>query len=505
MIKKLAALGLAVFAVSNFVQLFFRLQFADYDLFARLAVGRLIVRDRAVALQDVFSFSETKEIWYDHEWLFGLLAYQVLDLGGEGALIVLSLASAILTFVFLYFAQQQLFRAPILGVCLLSLAALPSVGIWAAVVRAQTISFLLFSVELFILTLVRKGGSKWLLLILFPLFVVWSNSHGGFFVGIGLLAVMLMFSFFDFWRESRSNSRAEFWALLATSCSVFCAPLLNPYGLGYIEFLYSAIGKERPLIDEWNSLPLNPLEMIAQGHSVFVLFALLMILSVIFQYKDVAKDGLVFCLCALWYGSQHVRLLPFFYCSAAVYFVPALALLLQRLPQARRETFAKVLHPLCILAAIWSVFSLFAPLSTGRASISGLEINTEPYPVQEMQWLSCNYPAGKILSNFNSGSFVLWTGYPSFLVAVDGRYEEVYEDAVVSRVQIALSKRHPDNDQMLDKISPDFIFLCGTQRQRKLKLPWQTVFTGNNCTISAKTPPLANKKCLEKSIWIPRF
>ena len=269
--------------------------------------------------------------------------------------------------------------------------------------------------------------------------------------------------------------------------------------------MYSAIGKERPLIDEWSALPINPLEMIAQGHSVFILFALLFLLAAVFHHKHIAKEGLVFCFCALWYGSQHVRLLPFFYCSAAVYFIPALALLLERLPQSKRQAFAQVLQPICLVAAIWSAYSLF--ISSGASVSAGkqVQINTEPYPVQEMQWLTCNYDGGKILANFNSGSFLLWTGYPDFWVAVDGRYEEVYEDSIVTSVQIALSSKHEQNDEVLENISPDFVFLCGEQRQRTLASPWIVVFSGENCTISARKPLAVDKQCMKKSVWIPNF
>ena len=56
-----------------FFLLLFMQQGADPDLFARVAMGRLIHTSMSIPMQDPFAYTPVKDIWIDHEWLSGLL------------------------------------------------------------------------------------------------------------------------------------------------------------------------------------------------------------------------------------------------------------------------------------------------------------------------------------------------------------------------------------------------------------------------------------------------
>lgn len=52
---------------------------ADPDLFARVAVGRLVQAHGAIPLIDPFAFTPTLPLWIDHEWLSGVVFWFVIS------------------------------------------------------------------------------------------------------------------------------------------------------------------------------------------------------------------------------------------------------------------------------------------------------------------------------------------------------------------------------------------------------------------------------------------
>jgi hypothetical protein len=52
------------------------------------------------------------------------------------------------------------------------------------------------------------------------------------------------------------------------------------------------------------------------------------------------------------------------------------------------------------------------------------------YPTGAVDWIMKNNISGNILPHFDWGEYLIWTCYPSSRVAMDGRYETVYEEYV---------------------------------------------------------------------------
>src|SRR3990172_9364930 len=60
---------------------------ADEDLWGRMAAGRLTMSEGSVPERDVFAYVPTKPLWVDHEWLSGVVFYEVhRAFGGTGLL-----------------------------------------------------------------------------------------------------------------------------------------------------------------------------------------------------------------------------------------------------------------------------------------------------------------------------------------------------------------------------------------------------------------------------------
>ena len=86
---------------------------ADPDIFARVAMGRLVLRDGAVPTIDPFAFTQKYPTWIDHEWLSGVVFYLTAVVGGDFGLTLLKLVFAVgstlcFTSVCLHYARSIL-------------------------------------------------------------------------------------------------------------------------------------------------------------------------------------------------------------------------------------------------------------------------------------------------------------------------------------------------------------------------------------------------------------
>src|SRR5690349_7441932 len=83
---------------------------ADPDLFARVAMGRLVDRDGRVPVSDPFAFTPKKPVWIDHEWLAGAVFWNVARLGGDTGPVLFKFMLAAAAIALLGAAQSVIFQ-----------------------------------------------------------------------------------------------------------------------------------------------------------------------------------------------------------------------------------------------------------------------------------------------------------------------------------------------------------------------------------------------------------
>ena len=469
-------------------------RFADNDLFARMAVGQLIHRSGTVPLQDPFAFTLTKPIWFDHEWLSGLLFYYANLVGGDVGLLVCNLLFLAATGFLLYSAQRSSAEdseiTRFVRIAWLFLLLIPSLGVWIKVVRARVFTFALLAVLYWVFSQWRQGKRGWCLAFIPPLaFVIWANSHGGFVVGLGLFGIFTALSLFDAWRGESVVPVREVLLSAIASC---LAPMVNPYGLGYLEFIFQAVTKDRALIVEWAPVPLFSAEFFQSGHVTVLVVLAILLLGMIRQKQLLSWEVLLFLAVTLFYGLRHQRLVPLFYVTAAVYGVDYFSAAL-RPPERfkhlfRPEALTGAFRVLTVAAVLWG-----AVLAGKLAyALPGQKLDYSSYPVAAMDWLKKEGRSGRMLAPFNQASYVLWVGYPEFRVAIDGRYEEVYPDSTIEEGLAALDPSHPKHGESLAAINPDYILLWRGHRGQSAKVqdfgaPWREVYADTNCAILGRS------------------
>jgi len=152
----------------------------DCDTGWHIRTGQWILEHRQVPFIDLFSYSKPGGVWYAWEWLADIVLAGFYSLGGLRAIALFSILLLSVSFTMLYFLARRKSNAVIAILCTMAGAAASSVH-WLA----RPHLFTLFFVVLFYVMLERvREGARWMLWLLIPLTALWTNLHGGFFVGI---------------------------------------------------------------------------------------------------------------------------------------------------------------------------------------------------------------------------------------------------------------------------------------------------------------------------------
>ena len=132
-----------------------------------------------------------------------------------------------------------------------------------------------------------------------------------------------------------------------------------------------------------------------------------------------------------------------------------------------------------------------------------LEVPSEPslasrpapyYPVGAIDYLEQRHLGKKLLVHFNWGEYCLWRLYPQCLVAIDGRYETVYPEALHKEYFDFLMGREGWRN-FLAHYPPDLILIDIRSRMYGLLSgdpEWRQVYADPGCALfrrRAQVPP----------------
>ncbi|MEW5733380.1 MAG: hypothetical protein AB1921_00920 [Thermodesulfobacteriota bacterium] len=447
---------------------------ADHDLWGLLNFGRSFWKGPGFLWNDVFAYVPVKSPWIFHEWLAGVVFYPLYTRMGAWSLQLLRYAlglGAIFCCLALAAArmEKESGKTPEPGDtpgappsfkyitwCLLCGACLMYPGFSPG--RAQAFTYFFFALLLLVLERAQEDKKR-ALFLLPPLFCLWANLHGGFAAGLVFFALYCVGSVL-----AKRPWRAQ--GLVFLSCIVAVA--VNPYGIRLPLAVLGHSLSPQPEVPEWYSL----WQCITDGEylSAVFLFLVSFAASAILMSRtgmDDLPEILVSCA-ALVLGVLHVRHLPFFGVCFAAY-APAWA---QRLPGpqglTRRLRAAAVAFSLCVVflsAPYWirgAMHVLFPrllgnPLSIRADSCEKMEAPA-CYPIGAVSFLKENALGGKMLCQYEWGSFISWVFYPEVTVAMDSRCETVYpEDVRTAYFDFLLSR--PGEGAFLSLYPPDLVLI----------------------------------------------
>lgn len=196
---------------------------AQNDTWWHLRVGQEIWKAQSPLFTDTLSFTAAGSVWRNHEWLAQLIFYGLYSIGGMP---LLTFAGAMLVAAAWALSWQLMTGSAKVRVLLTGLALPSFATAWSLRPHLITLALL----PLIVLCVVRNK-LRWLP----PIFLLWANLHGGFMLGLGVMAVAsTAIGVKDF---------ARWPALTAAFLLSAAATLVNPLGIHLWVVIFESIGR----------------------------------------------------------------------------------------------------------------------------------------------------------------------------------------------------------------------------------------------------------------------
>jgi hypothetical protein len=450
----------------------------DSDMWWHLRAGQETWTTATPMTVDTFSHTRYGETWINHSWLSQVGMYLLFEHGSYLALTIAVAALAALSMAFVY-AQMQ--APPLLRAFIIVLAAAVAGTVWSP--RPQLLSLVLFGLLAYLLYLFKwKGRDRlWLLPLIF---ILWSNLHGGYALGLLLLAAMISGEILnhllgysaefsppykggsggDSHPTQNPTSLAKGWSggdshqirnpqseirnppilpwpsigkLTLLSVLSFLVVAINPNGLAMWAIPFQTVGVQvlQQFISEWASPDFHQL---FQQPFLWLLFATLAAIGLSSRRLD--GTDLVTLVGFAYLGFLARRNFgPFAMVAAPIlarHLYPALLDWVARLrptltawqhrfPILQRFSSGRQL-PASVMAVtnalILALLLLVAVVKAYAVSTPALvqAYERQLFPVEAVEWLRSNQPPGKLFNSYNFGGYLIWN-LPAYPVFVDGR------------------------------------------------------------------------------------
>jgi hypothetical protein len=402
---------------------------ADPDLWGHVRFGLDTLRDLALTRRDPYSFTSDR-VWINHEWLAEVIMAVAYRVDGARGLVALKLVIIGITLVFVVIALRRRVWDPISHDVLVGVAIF---GILGRVhpVRPQLFSVLLCAALLTTVVNVDRGRRR--LLVLIPVLLgVWANLHGGYLVGIGILAIWTAFRVVR--SDTHQRQRLE---ILGVALLSVIATLATPYGVGLWSFLWETVGATRVGIADWAPLLGTSPLMIAQ----WVVVTATAVLALRGRQVDAAYASMAV---VLGLATLMVSRFDAFYALAVVMLLgPCLG----RAPKGPVRTWYSGATVAAVGALAISVV-VFAERSSCIEMRTGPEAEATTF-ARDLR--------GRMLTFFDWGQYAIWHLAPAIQVSMDGRRETVYSDSV-TQSHMRIYTGSPDAVALVEAMRPDWIW-----------------------------------------------
>jgi len=424
------------------IMLFTRLEgtrflLGDADTGWHIRTGDWIRAHGRIPYQDIFSFTKPGQPWYAWEWLWDLVFSWIHSYGGLAAVVCASLLAICCTYAMLHRLIRRQCPNPLIAFAVFFCAVVVSSIHWLARPHLTTLLF----VALFVTLLERsRRGGLWLLWLLPPLTVLWTNLHGGFLLAFVLTMVYAGGELAAWVAESDPDlrraalRRGKPYLLCAAGCAL--ATLVNPY------FYHLHVHIARYLTDPFQFETVDEMRALSFLHPAARYLEVLLFLGVVAVFWHLRKKRFTEAfLVAVWIhpGLTTARNIPIFALLAA----PGIAGMLHEwvmiaaqsdggrwwkraarsfvnLGQetAAMEAFGRI--PAASVAAMAALIGAMLYLP-GRPDVLRPDFDPKKFPTRALEVVRGGDLAEGIFSDDQWGDYLIYRLYPATKVFIDGR------------------------------------------------------------------------------------
>jgi hypothetical protein len=475
----------------------------DCDTGWHIRTGEWILAHGQVPRADVFSFTRPGAPWYAWEWLSDVGAAMLYAWGGLRAVAISAIGLISLSMAAVYSLTRRKANA-VVALSVTMLAMLNSSIHWLARPHLFTLLFL----ALFCLGLerIRDGRTRlWRVpvLAIFPLAtILWTNLHGGFFVGVLTIlgygaGEMLRWVFGKSgWNECWRRA----WPYFASGAGCLAASLVNPYG--YQLHVHMAKYLADPFNGQYIVEFLSPNFHHPLALALEALLGLGVVTALWHARNGRYTEGL---LILVWtHGALLAsRNMPILAIVAAAPMAEAIGQWMEYAAEAGRSwgnriaaKFNAVAGELTVMeriprlhlvsaAGLLGVWAVMAAPNPPRAFRP--EFDPKSYPAAALAALKSD-PQARIFTNDEWGDYLIFTLYPGHKVFVDGR-SDFYGDAFEKTFRETYNVTY-NWESNLHKFAVNTILLppdaplCGALKESR---NWQVVYDDGQSLVFRST------------------
>jgi hypothetical protein len=439
---------------------------ADPDLWGHVAFGRLFLH-AGPAGHDPYNYSSPGHVWAEHEWLSEVLMALAFNAGGVVGLKLLKLLCSAITVVMIAAAEAET-GAPIpiqFAVLIASAFALaPQMQF-----RPQlfTFAFLATLIALLARDNYRRRAQLWLAV---PLFALWANLHGGFFVGIVAMGVYSgVVTAAD---QASGHGLRRGMRLIAITTADATTTLLTPYGTGVWRTVINELRNPltRKVIADWRPLLAVISGQLHQPHSgiafTLVVVGIIAVLAVSVAMSPRGGDWALVAVAAVMAIAAFVavRNMALAVISAAAPLARHLALIASSIrTQTRSDPNRSALTtPHAQQGFFIGGQILIVMLAIVLAAESGLfsdELRAASNcPVGAVAFMRTHQLRGDVLTTFEWGQYIIWKTAPGSKVFIDARFDLAYPISIIKEY-IDFIDDAPGGARLLDRYPHDYVLM----------------------------------------------
>ena len=387
-------------------------EIADTDFWLHLMTGKHTLETRALTVPDPFSYTSnlqssayageaaTRYFNLTHEWLAQIVMYLVYTVAGFPGLVLLRAAVLIgfcgLIGLVAYWRSGHFYRG--LGAAILAGA----IAINFQQSRPFLVTFFFMAAAIAILE-----SQRWLWLLP-PIFLVWANCHGGFFLGWVVMGAYCGEALLRRWQKKPLEHERRLW-LMTAIC--FLVSGINPNGFRVIQILF--FYRNSPL--QASNLEWQYPAFWQPSAFSFALFGALLVMA-IFWRRARPVDWLLFAIFAP-FSLMAVRNTIFMGIVGPILIAALIPASKRAMPLMMRYGIAVVL----IAATVWKL------AGGGAFQLRAAEWEL---PSGAADFLKAHQVTARIFNTYETGGYLVWRLWPMQKDFIDprGLSEEAYAD-----------------------------------------------------------------------------